>query len=129
MKNQLDIDLFTKIIASIEENADYVDIRAGSGDSTSILMKDGQIQEIKSGFDLGGRVRVLKDGAWGFAYTSDLSKIEKTANHALKLANSLKSDVELVPAPALRNNPTLDSSRAISEPSELKKTLSDSIST
>ncbi|RJS48757.1 MAG: hypothetical protein CIT03_06410 [Methanobacterium sp.] len=133
MKNQLDIDLFTKIIASIEENADYVDIRAGSGDSTSILMKDGQIQEIKSGFDLGGRVRVLKDGAWGFAYTSDLSKIEKTANHALKLANSLKSDVELVPAPAIKdhvNSPAdlLPSTISTEEKKELIKEANNSAS-
>lgn len=96
MRDHLDLDLFNRILSSIEEKVDYVDIRAGNGENTSIIMKDGQIQEIKSGFDLGGRVRVLKDGSWGFAYSSDLSKMEEICKYALKLANSLKSDVKLV---------------------------------
>ncbi|MCK9150920.1 TldD/PmbA family protein [Methanobacterium alcaliphilum] len=97
MKNQLDLDFFRKIIHSLEKEADYIDIRAGTGNNTSILMKDGKIQEIKSGFDRGGRVRVLKDGAWGFAFTNDLSKLDEIGNYALKLAQSLKSDIELAP--------------------------------
>jgi TldD protein len=98
MINHLDLDSFEKIIYSIEKDADYVDIRAGSGNNTSILMKDGKIQEIKSGFDLGGRVRVLKGGAWGFAFTTDISKLEEIGQNALKLAKSLQSDVELAPS-------------------------------
>ncbi len=101
MKNQLDLDSFQKIIYSLEKEADYVDIRAGSGNNTSILMKDGKIQEIKSGFDLGARVRVLKGGAWGFAFTTDLTKIDQIGQHALKLAKSLQSDVELAPTDAV----------------------------
>lgn len=95
MKNTLDLDSFEKIIHKLENKADYVDIRAGSGNSTSILMKDGKVQEIKSGFDHGGRVRVLNGGAWGFAFTTDLSKLEEMGEYALKLSRSLKSDVEL----------------------------------
>ncbi len=97
MNHQLDIDLFAKIISSLEDKVDYIDVRAAKGETTSIIMKDGQIQEIKSGLDLGGRVRVLKDGAWGFAFSSDLSKMEEMGNQAHKLANSLKSKIELVP--------------------------------
>jgi len=95
MKNTLDLDSFEKIIRDLENKVDYIDIRAGSGKSTSILMKDGKVQEIKSGFDHGGRVRVLNNGAWGFAFTTDLSKLSEVGEYALKLSKSLKSDVQL----------------------------------
>ncbi len=95
MDNTLDLDSLDKIINSLEKKADYVDIRAGNGNSTSILMKDGKVQEIKSGFDYGGRVRVLNKGAWGFAFTTDLSRLSEAGEYALKLSESLKSDVEL----------------------------------
>jgi TldD protein len=58
-------------------------------------MKDGKIQEIRSGSDFGGSVRVLKNGSWGFAYTTQISRLDEMAESALKLAKSLKSDVEL----------------------------------
>ena len=38
---------------------------------------------------------MLKGGAWGFAFTNQISKIDEAAESALKLANSLQSDVEL----------------------------------
>ena len=89
------IDLFKKIIDNIESNADYVDIRAAKGNNTNVLMKDGKISEINSGFDIGARIRVLKNGAWGFAFTNDLSKLDEISKTALKISNSLSGDVEL----------------------------------
>lgn len=104
MKNTLDLDSFEKIIRNLKNKADYVDIRAGTGNSTSVLMKDGKVQEIKSGFDNGGRVRVLNGGAWGFAFTTDLSKLNEMAEYSLKLSKSLKSDVELTPSQVVNDN-------------------------
>ena len=40
------IDLFKSILRKIEDKVDYADIRAGSGNNTSITMKDNQIQDI-----------------------------------------------------------------------------------
>ncbi len=58
-------------------------------------MKDGKVQEIRSGNDLGGSVRILKNGAWGFSFTNHLSQLDKAAQSALKLAGILESDVKL----------------------------------
>ena len=91
----IDQDLLEKIIHSLEHKADYIDIRAGESNSTSIIMKDSKMKDIKSGADFGCSVRVLKDGAWGFAFTSQISKLEDMAGEAFKLASSLKSDVSL----------------------------------
>jgi TldD protein len=94
-KTNLDPDLFRKTIDLVEKEADYVDIRVNESKNTIIVMKDGKIQEIRSGTDFGGSVRVLKNGSWGFAYTTQLSKLDEMAESALKLSKSLKSDVEL----------------------------------
>ena len=89
------INLFENIIAKTKPKVDYVDIRCGISDNTSILMKDGNVDEINTGMSLATRIRVLNNGAWGFAYTTDLSKIEEITQTALKLSNSLKGDVNL----------------------------------
>jgi len=89
------LDLFKKIINKIGTNVDYVDIRAVEGNNTNILMKDGKIQEINTGLDIGARIRVLKNGAWGFAFTNDLKKLDEISETALKISNSLSGDVKL----------------------------------
>jgi len=89
------LDFFIKIIDSISPKVDYVDIRVGKGNGTNIIMKDNKIQEINTGIDIGLRIRVLNNGAWGFAFTSDFDKIEEIANTAIKLSNVLQGDVEL----------------------------------
>lgn len=89
------IDLFEKVIMKTSPQVDYIDIRCGIGDNTSILMKDGNVDEINTGMSLGARIRVLNNGAWGFAYTTDLSKINEITQTAIKFSNSLKGDVTL----------------------------------
>ena len=95
MVNQIDLGLFESILTKIENKVDYADIRISDSQNTSITMKDGKIQEIRSGSDFGSAIRILKDGAWGSAFTTDLSKMEKMVETALKLSSALKSDVEL----------------------------------
>src|ERR1035438_8765064 len=93
-ESRLDPDLFRKTIDSMDSKADYVDIRINESINNIIVMKDGKIQEIRSGTDFGGSVRVLKNGSWGFAYTTQISRLDDMAESALKLAKSLKSDVD-----------------------------------
>ena len=89
------IDLFENVIAKTSKKVDYIDIRCGIGEATSILMKDSEVDEINTGMSLGARIRVLNNGAWGFAYTTDLSKINEITETAIKLSKSLKGDVKL----------------------------------
>jgi TldD protein len=103
-ENKLDPDLFMKTINSIDNRADYVDIRINESINNIIVMKDGKIQEIRSGTDFGGSVRVLKNGSWGFAYTTQISRLDDMAESALKLAESLKSDVDLSKAEISKDN-------------------------
>ncbi len=102
------INLFEDIIAKTSSKVDYIDIRAGKSDSTSILMKDGDVDEINTGISLGARIRVLKNGAWGFAYTTDLSKIDEITQTAIKLSDSLKGDVELSESEVITDKVAVD---------------------
>ncbi|MCL2116605.1 MAG: TldD/PmbA family protein, partial [Methanobrevibacter sp.] len=97
------LDLFRKIINKIESSVDYADIRAVEGNSNNVLMKDGKIQEINTGIDIGARIRVLKNGAWGFAFTNDLSKLDEISKTALKISNSLSGDVKLAENEIIEN--------------------------
>lgn len=79
----------------LDEKADYVDLRISESVNNVIVMKDGKVQEITSGNNWGGCVRVLKNGAWGVSFTTNPAKMEYTAKSALKLAETLNSDVKL----------------------------------
>lgn len=98
MKKELDLDLLDKTLKSVEKHVDYADIRVNESENTVIVMKDGKIQEIRSGSDQGICLRVLKQGAWGFSYTNQFNRLDNLIKSALKLANSLSSDVKLAPA-------------------------------
>ena len=102
------IELFEKVIAKTSPKVDYMDIRLGLSDNTSILMKDGNVDEINTGMSLGARIRVLNNGAWGFAYTTDLSKINEITETALKLSDSLKGDVELSESDIIKDKVEVD---------------------
>ena len=102
------IDLFEKVISKTSPQVDYIDIRSGKGENTSILMKDGDVDEINTGMSLSARVRVLNNGAWGFAYTTDLSKINEVTETAIKFSNSLKGDVTLSESEVIKDKIAVD---------------------
>lgn len=85
--------------------AGYADIRLVEGQAESIAVKNGQVEEIANSFNSGFGVRVLKNGAWGFASSFDLSREEADKVVALAVliveASALvkKDDISLAPAP------------------------------
>ena len=118
------IDLFKKILTKIEDKVDYADIRAGKGNNTGIIMKDNQIQEINTGLSTVARIRVLNNGAWGFASTNDFSKLEEISEKAIKISNSLTGDIELAECEIIEDKVRTDRKIPVSEVSiEDKKAL------
>lgn len=125
------IDLFEKVIAQTSPKVDYIDVRFGIGENTSILMKDSNVDEINTGKSLGARIRVLKNGAWGFAYTTDLSKIDEITETAIKLSDSLKGDVTLSESEVITDKVAVDvkipfKDISIEEKQNIMKEASDS---
>jgi len=66
--------------------ADYVEVRVHEGRSTSVDYAGKELEDIGERTGLGGCVRVLKDGGWGFSSFNDLEQMEKFARLALRQA-------------------------------------------
>lgn len=97
MERPIDVDYYQKIINHLSEKVDYADIRVGDSTNNTIIMKDGKIDSVDSGIGYAVSIRVLKNGAWGSAYTNEPEKVKEIADKATTLASMLKSDVTLTP--------------------------------
>lgn len=95
MTTGIDVDYFQKIINKLEEHVEYADIRVKNSLNNSIILKDGKIDNVDTGINYAIGIRVLQNGAWGSAFTSEIEKVEEAAQNATTIANQLKSDVQL----------------------------------
>ena len=83
------------------KDAEYVDVRVESYDNTSITVIDEQVQRCITYHKKGAAIRLIKNGAWGFQSTTNLTKtgLEQAADSALSMANAestrLKEPVKL----------------------------------
>ena len=78
-----------------EHGAQFADIRLESSDGTSISAKDG-ITKINSSNELGAGIRAFLEGAWGFAYTTQVDRRGMTdcAERAVSLAKAVYERAE-----------------------------------
>jgi TldD protein len=83
--------------------ASYADVRIVSQRSRALSTKNGKVGSASDAESEGMSVRVLADGAWGFAASEDLSRtgVEATAAHAVEIARASaqvkQRDVRLAP--------------------------------
>lgn len=97
---------------SKELGAGYADIRVTKRDTEQISAKNGSIENLTRGGNEGFGVRVLKNGAWGFAATpvfeeGDLDrKIESVVKKAIAIAGAAaqvnQKPVELAPVDSVQ---------------------------
>ena len=95
MPSGIDVDYFRRIINKLETKVEYADIRVRNSVSNAIVLKDGKIDNVDTGINYAIGIRVLQNGAWGSAFTSDIDKVEQVAENATIIANQLCSDVKL----------------------------------
>lgn len=87
--------------------ASYADVRIVEDRSRALSTKNGKIGTASDSQSLGFSVRVMVDGAWGFASSADLGRasVEATAARAVEIARASakvkQSDVRLVPEKAV----------------------------
>ncbi|MFN3325553.1 MAG: TldD/PmbA family protein [Bryobacteraceae bacterium] len=89
--------------AALRPGVSYADVRLIESRERSVSTKNGKVGEVGSTESLGLGIRVLADGAWGFAATDDLSRsgLEQAAALAIRIARASalarKRDVVLAP--------------------------------
>ncbi len=83
----------TALGAARAAGASYADVRAIGQETESVAVKNEEISELGRNHDFGFGVRVIADGAWGFASCSRLSESEgpRIASEAVAIARASAS--------------------------------------
>ena len=85
------------------QGVQYAEIRIVDDRQRALSTKNGKVGYVSDSESLGAGIRVLANGAWGFAATEDLTRegIEITAGRALEIARASarvkQEDVRLAP--------------------------------
>jgi TldD protein len=86
-----------------QRGASYADARTVAQRSRALTTKNGKVGSASDAESLGFSVRVIANGAWGFAASEDLSRagVEATAARAIEIARASaqvkRQDVQLAP--------------------------------
>lgn len=85
--------------------ASFADFRIMQTEAESLFVRERMVQDVSAATSLGGAVRVVVDGAWGFAAAEDLSEagVTRLAAEAVAIARAQagwrNSRVEIEPLP------------------------------
>src|ERR1700722_10875579 len=88
---------------SAGRGASYADTRVVAQRSRALSTKNGKVGSATDAESVGMSVRVIADGAWGFAASSELGRgaVEATAARAVEIARASarvkKEDIRLAP--------------------------------
>ena len=86
-----------------DQGASYSDIRIEEIKEENLSVKSGVVDLVEKSTDFGFGIRVIADGAWGFAASADLNpkSIEQTAHLAVEIAkaSALVKSKEVVLSP------------------------------
>src|SRR5882672_10319324 len=83
--------------------ASYADVRVVAQRSRALTTKNGKVGSASDAESVGMSLRVLADGAWGFAASAELGRaaVEATATRAVEVARASarvkRQDVQLAP--------------------------------
>jgi len=89
--------------AATARGASYADVRIVAQRSRALTTKNGKVGSASDGESVGFSVRVIADGAWGFAASAALGRgaVEATAARAVEIARASarvkREDVRLAP--------------------------------
>jgi len=96
-------DTIKEIIDYLKKKVDYADIRHQRSGTEDVKVKNGNVEALSRKDDQGFGIRVIMNGAWGFAASSILSsdEMKRVADQAIEIAEASaltkKEDVRLTP--------------------------------
>ncbi|MCH9736217.1 MAG: TldD/PmbA family protein [Actinomycetia bacterium] len=94
--------------AAVQAGASYADLRIHRIATEALRLRDGELETAVAEEEIGLAVRVIVDGAWGFASHSELgiAAAAETARRAVKVSTTLADlngeRIELAPEPVYR---------------------------
>ncbi|MEM3730740.1 MAG: TldD/PmbA family protein [Candidatus Bathyarchaeia archaeon] len=104
-----------KVIHDVNQKfgAEYVEIRAQKLFKTMLTIKEGRVEAAKQGIENGAALRVLVNGAWGFASTGIINRktLTEAFEDACKMARAaslkLKAPIKIVETRTFEDNVTV----------------------
>jgi len=104
-------DILTKVVdgASQKLGAEYAEVRAQKLSKTMLTLKEGRVEAAKQGIENGAALRVLVNGAWGFASVGalDFETLNEAISDACKMAKAassrLKTPIKLIETKAIED--------------------------
>ncbi len=105
---EIDVDRLADVALNLVETAGATtgQVRIAQHDTRGVGLRDGKVENVASDSSIGFSVRVVHNGAWGFAATTDLTQLgaKLVAQKALEMAKvsaAVSTDrVELVDEPS-----------------------------
>lgn len=91
------LDTCQKIIDSVDRSAvEFVDMRVYNSKELTLMVRKGKTENVSTEKLEGIAIRVLVNGAWGFASIGDLSqsKIRETLDTAIKMGRGISSKIK-----------------------------------
>ena len=80
------------------QDADYIEVRIEEGESSRIQYRGRELEDIGRSTSLGGNVRALVNGGWGFISFNEISELREKAALAVKQARLVgKEESKLAP--------------------------------
>ena len=81
MRNKL-----AKVLSSYKKKADYLEIRLEEREATHIRFQGKSMEKISSSQEMGGNVRAMVKGRWGFVTFNRWDDLESKAGEAVEIA-------------------------------------------
>ena len=75
--------------SALSFGASYAEIRLMAETTSSVRLKDGQLEHAIPGQEIGATLRILADGAWGVHSTTDVSNIPNEIESTVRLAKAV----------------------------------------
>ena len=66
--------------------ADYVEVRIEEGESTRLLYRGRELEDVGMTTSLGGNVRALVNGGWGFVSFNNIEGLKDRVENAVRQA-------------------------------------------
>jgi TldD protein len=125
-------DILIKVVdgASQKFGAEYVEVRAQRLFKTMLTLKEGRVEAAKQGIENGAALRVLVNGAWGFASvgTLDFETLNEAISDACKMAKTASSRLK-TPIKLIKTNAVEDKVVAKPRKEPAKISIEDKINT
>lgn len=87
MRAQAELEqVLAAVCRSRRNRCQYLEIRVEESHSTDFSFQGPDLEALNRRFEMGGNVRALVDGAWGFATFNDLADLEPMADAAIAQA-------------------------------------------